>query len=217
MTRGNTGTTCPARLAHNALGETARMSRIFLLDGHPDPAPERFCAALADAYAGGARRSGHEVRRFDLGSMEFAPLRSKADFDRGPVAQDAARVQDAIRWADHIVIIHPVWMGSQPAMLRALFEQVFRGGFVSSQPEHQPVKRLLKGKTAHVVATMGMPAFVYRWLYGAHGVRSLEKSLLKFAGLRPVRRTLVGAVEEMPEPKRRRWLARMQAAGAKAH
>jgi len=190
------------------------MSRIFLLDGHPDPAPERFCAALADAYAGGARRSGHEVRRFDLGSMEFAPLRSKQDFDASPVAEDAARVQDAIRWADHVVIIHPVWMGSQPAMLRALFEQVFRDSFVLSHA--QPPKRLLKGKTAHVVATMGMPAFVYRWVYGVHGVRSLEKSLLRFSGLKPVRRTLVGAVEEMPEPKRRKWLARMQEAGARA-
>jgi len=192
------------------------MSRIFLLDGHPDPAPERFCAALADAYVGGARRSGHEVRRFDLGSMNFPLLRGKEDFEHGPIARDAARVQDAIRWADHVVIIHPVWMGSQPALLRALFEQVFRYGFVLSHPDERSSSRVLKGKTAHVVATMGMPAFVYRWFYGAHGVRCLEESLLKFSGLKSVRRTLVGAVEEMPERRRRKWLSRMQEAGARA-
>jgi putative NADPH-quinone reductase len=192
------------------------MARIFLLDGHPDPSPERFCAALADAYAGGARRSGHEVRRFDLGAMNFPMLRSKEDFESGPVADDAARVQDAIRWADHIVIIHPMWMGNQPAMLRALFEQVFRYGFVLSQPEDDRSTRLLKGKSAHVVVTMGMPAFVYRWVYGAHGVRALEKSLLGFSGVKPIRHTLIGAVEELSERKRRSWLKRMQAAGARA-
>jgi putative NADPH-quinone reductase len=192
------------------------MTRICLLDGHPGPSQERFCAALADAYAGGARRSGHEVRRFDLGSMEFPLLRSAEDFEHGPVPDDAARVQDAIRWADHIVIIHPMWMGSQPALLRALFEQVFRYGFVLSQPEDKASNRLLKGKSAHIVMTMGMPAFVYRWWFGGHGVRCLEKSLLKFSGVRPVHRTLVGAVEDMSERKRRNWLQRMQSAGARA-
>jgi putative NADPH-quinone reductase len=192
------------------------MSRIFLLDGHPDPAPERFCAALADAYAGGARRSGHEVRRFDLGSMEIPLLRSKDDFDHGPVTDDAARVQDAIRWADHIVIIHPLWMGSQPAMLKALFEQVFRYGFVLSQPEDRFSKPLLKGKTARLVVTMGMSAFAYRWSYGAHGVRALEKSLFGFAGVAPIRHSLVGAVEDMSARRRRRWLGRMRSFGAAA-
>ena len=37
--------------------------RIAVIDGHPDPAPERLCHALADAYAEGAARGGHEVRR----------------------------------------------------------------------------------------------------------------------------------------------------------
>jgi len=192
------------------------MTRIFLLDGHPDPSPERFCAALTDAYAGGARRSGHEVRRFDLGSMDFPMLRSKEDFESGPVAEDAARVQDAIRWANHIVIIHPMWMGNQPAMLRALFEQVFRYGFALTQPEDKKSNQLLKGKSAHVVMTMGMTSFVYRWYFGAHGLRALEKSLLGFSGVAPIRHTLVGAVDEMSDRKRRRWLRRMSDAGSRA-
>lgn len=192
------------------------MTRIFLLDGHPDPSPERFCAALADAYAGGALRSGHEVRRFDLGAMQFPLLRSKEDFEKGPVAEDAAHVQDAIRWADHLVIIHPLWMGSQPALLRALFEQAFRYGFVLTNPEDKSSNRALKGKTAHVIVTMGMPAFVYRWNYGAYGVRWFENSMLRFAGVRPVRRTLIGTVEDMSDRRRRKWLRRMQEAGARA-
>ncbi|HUO97420.1 MAG TPA: NAD(P)H-dependent oxidoreductase [Rhizomicrobium sp.] len=190
------------------------MTRIFLLDGHPDPSPERFCAALADAYAAGARRSGHEVRRFDLGSMNFPLLRTREDFARAPLPDDSARVQDALRWADHIVIIHPIWIGSPPALLRALFEQVFRLGFVLSQPDDKAPKKILKGKSAHVVTTLGMSAFAYRWLFGTQGVRGLTKGLLRFAGVKPVRRTLVGAIDGTSD--RRKWLTRMQEAGARA-
>ncbi|MDE2181868.1 MAG: NAD(P)H-dependent oxidoreductase [Alphaproteobacteria bacterium] len=192
------------------------MSRIFLLDGHPDPSPERLCAALADAYAGGARRSGHEVRRFDLGAMEFPLLRTRDDFEHGAVCKDVAHVQDALRWADHIVVFHPLWMGSQPALLKGLFEQVFRYGFVLSNPEDKRSTQLLKGKSAHIVMTMGMSAFSYRWYYGAHAMRALERSLLRFVGISPVRRTLIGGAEELSQRKRRNWLNRMREFGAQA-
>ena len=46
-------------------GEQLRQSRgmhIALVDGHPDRDKQRFCHALAAAYAEGAKQSGHEVR-----------------------------------------------------------------------------------------------------------------------------------------------------------
>ena len=192
------------------------MSRIFLLNGHPDPLPERFCAGLAEAYALGARRSGHEVRRFDLGAMNFPVLRSKAEYDRGIVAEDAGHVQDAIRWADHIVIVFPIWMGSQPALLKALFEQVFRTGFVLSDPKDSESRRLLRGKSAHLIATMGMPTFAFRWVFGAHGVRAIERGLLAFSGVSPIRRTLIGRVETLSPRARKKWLSKVRDCGSRA-
>jgi len=188
-----------------------RIKRIFILDGHPDPSPERLCAGLVDAYAAGALRSGHEVRRFDLGMMTIPLVRSKADFDAGKAQGDAARVQDAIGWADHIVIVHPLWMGNVPAMLKALFEQVFRPDFVVPGPI-----KIVKGKTAHLVVTMGMPSLLYRWYFGAHAVRAVEMNVLALAGIRPIRRTLIGSVENMSDDSCAAWFGKMQAAGAKA-
>jgi putative NADPH-quinone reductase len=190
------------------------MKRIFLLNGHPDPSPERFCAALVDAYASGARRSGHEVRRFDLGAMEFPLIRSAADSDKGPVAEDAARVQDALIWADHSLIVFPLWLDDQPALLRALFEQVFRYGFV--HPGFDENKKALKGKTAHTVVSMGMNALAYRWKNGAYCVKALEKGLYGNAGIRPVRRSLIGSIHSISEARRKAWLKQMQEAGAAA-
>jgi putative NADPH-quinone reductase len=58
--------------------------------------------------------------------------------------------------------------------------------------------------------TMGMPALIYRWYFRAHGVRGLERSVLKFAGIAPVRETLLGMVDAASDAKRQGWLDRMR-------
>ena len=39
---------------------------------------------------------------------------------------------------------------------------------------------------------MGMPVLAYRWWFGAHSLKSLERNILKFAGIRPVKESLFG-------------------------
>ena len=103
-----------------------------------------------------------------------------------------------------------------PALLKGFFEQVFRPGF-ATEPVDGGKKwaRLLKGKSAHIVVTMGMPAFAYRWFYGAHGLKSLERNILKFTGVGPIRESLIGMVEECQQ-HRVRWLDKMYNYGKKA-
>jgi putative NADPH-quinone reductase len=60
---------------------------------------------------------------------------------------------------------------------------------------------------------MGMPAAIYRWYFRAHGVRGLEKSILRFCGMGTIKESLIGLVES-PSPKARlKWLRRMDAFG----
>lgn len=79
-------------------------------------------------------------------------------------------------------------------MLKGFFEQVFRYGFALS--EAGPFARLLKGRSARIVVTMGMPAPLYRFVFGAFGVRGLKRSVLNLAGIWSVRHTLFGGVGE---------------------
>lgn len=58
-----------------------------------------------------------------------------------------------------------------------------------------------------------MPAFVYRWVFGAHSLKSLEKNILRFTGIGPIQESLVGIVEGSSE-RRQRWLERMRKLGA---
>ena len=46
--------------------------------------------------------------------------------------------------------------------------------------------------------------------FRAHEVRGLEHSVLGFAGMKPVRETLLGMVDAVSDAKRRAWLDRMR-------
>ena len=190
--------------------------RIALIDGHPDPRPERYLHALADAYVQGAREGGHELRRIDVARVDFPLLRTKDDFEQGDAPVVARDAQATILWAEHLVLFHPLWMGGMPALFRAFLEQTFRPGFVSGDlgGAGMPGKQLA-GRSARIVVTMGMPALVYRWYFGAHSLKSLERSVLRLCGIRPIKESLIGMVEAKDGTKRTRWIETMRDLGRK--
>jgi putative NADPH-quinone reductase len=181
-------------------------TNILIVDGHPDADRARFVHALADAYAAGAAATGHDLRRIDLATLDFPLLRSRADWIDGTPVPAIERAQADIRWANHIVFLYPLWLGDVPALLKGFLEQVARPGFALA--EGRMPKPLLKGRSARLVVTMGMPAFFYRFYYGAHSVKSFERNILKLAGIKPVEHTLIGNVEGDAET-REQWLDTM--------
>ena len=193
-------------------------TRITIIQGHPDPAGERYGHALAQAYAEGAEAAGHEVRTITIASLEFPLIRTKKEWEGALYPDSIRNAQDAIRWAGHLVILYPLWLGSMPALLKAFLEQVMRPGLAFSQVESGTSwKKLLTGKSARIVVTMGMPALVYRWYFGAHSLKSLERNILGFVGIGPIRETLIGMVEDCGAGKRERWLTKMRALGRAAN
>ena len=117
--------------------------RILIIDGHPDPEPQRLCHGLANAYASGAVDAGHEVRRLELHSLDFPLLRSEADFETGKPPAPIATAQADISWAEHIVIVYPLWLGTMPALLKGFLEQTIRPDFAFERTTSGwPKKRL---------------------------------------------------------------------------
>jgi len=189
--------------------------RMAIIQGHPDGQVRHFCHALADEYAKGCEDGGHTVRRIEVAMLDVPLLRTKEDFEKGQPPDSIKTALEAIRWADHLVILYPLWLGSMPALLKAFFEQAFRPGVAFEYQAHgKMAKKLFTGKSARVVVTMGMPAFVYRWFFMAHSLRSLERNIFAFCGIRPTRATLIGQVEGMNEQQAAAWLDRLRALGA---
>lgn len=194
------------------------MSRIVIIQGHPDPAASHLCHALGEAYARGAKEAGHEVERIEIATLDFPLLRTKEEFEHGAIPPSLETAQAAINRADHLVLIYPLWLGSMPALLKGFLEQVFRPGFAFTMESAATSawSKRLTGKSARIVVTMGMPALVYRWIFGAHSLKSLERNILGFCGIKPVRESLYGMVEAADAKKRQKWLDKMARLGASA-
>ena len=190
------------------------MSRVLILQGNPDPKGGHFGHALAAAYAKGAEAAGHEVKTVALARLEFPLLKTQQEWRGGRPPAAIREAQKTIAWAEHLVIVFPLWLGDMPALVKGFLEQALRPGFAlgEAKKNRMPAK-LLAGRSARVVVTMGMPAFFYRLYYRAHSVKNLERNILAFCGVSPVRTTLIGMVEGGGGGK---WLERMSALGRAA-
>ena len=190
--------------------------RIVIIQGHPDPRYDRFCHALEASYVQGAKEGRNEIKLIQVAKLDFPILRTKEDFEEGELLQCIKSSQEAIRWAEHLVIFYPLWLGTMPALLKGFFEQVFRYGFALSTGNNEKMpKGLLSERTARIVVTMGMPAFIYRWYYGSHSLKSLERNILKLSGIGPIKESLIGMVDEVDKKRRYKWLKEMCVLGKK--
>lgn len=190
--------------------------RILIIDGHPDSRAERYVHALSKAYFDGAHLGGHEVRSIIVSELEFPLLRTSEDFRDGRAPEPIRRCQELIVWANHVVILFPLWLGSMPALLKGFLEQTLRPGFAFDESAHDGFpKKLLSSRSARIIVTMGMPALFYRWYFRAHSLRSLQRNILRFCGFRPVNACVVGMVESMTSAQRGEWLAKVQQLGVR--
>ncbi|WP_428312081.1 NAD(P)H-dependent oxidoreductase [Hydrocarboniphaga sp.] len=189
--------------------------RIAIIQGHPDASETHLGHALARAYADAAEKTGHEVRNIIVAQLAVPLLYTKDEWQNGEVPETVMAAQDVMMWADHLLIVHPLWLGSMPASFKAFLEQVSRPDFTVVRGSKGALKRL-SGRSARVVLTMGMSGLLYRFYFMAQGLKSLVRNILKFAGISPVSTTVVGMVEGRHNRVESKWLPLMRRYGALA-
>jgi putative NADPH-quinone reductase len=149
--------------------------------------------------------------------VDFPLLRRQKDWGPDAPTQAIKDAQSKIAASDHLVFFYPLWLGAMPALLKGFLEQTLRPGFAITAVEGSTRwKKLLVGKSARIVVTMGMPALIYRWYFGAHSLKSFERNILCFCGISPIKESLVGMVATESPRRRYKWLAKMQELGRKA-
>lgn len=193
--------------------------RILIIVGHPDGNPNRLCRALAASYAEGARSAGHEVHQIDIARLDIPLLRSMEEFQHGMIPPDLRDAAEAVKRAEHIVFVFPLWLGTMPALLKAFLEQVMRPGLAFAYPEAGKegfAETLLEGRSGRLMVTMGMPAPIYRLWYLGHGIAGMRRNILNFVGIKPVRETLFGRVEGVSDARRKKWIEAMRTLGERA-
>lgn len=191
--------------------------QICIIDGHPDRSGTHLVDGLCDAYARGAAWGGHKVSRINIGQLDFAFMRNAEEF-MGPPPEPVRSEREKIADADHIVMAYPLWLGTMPAALKSFLEITACDGFMLGEPatpNAMPVGKM-KGKSARLIVTMGMPGIIYKLVFGAHSLKGTELGIMKIAGFNPVRYSIFGMADGMGDEGRARILKRVERLGERA-
>ncbi len=181
--------------------------KIYLLLGHSDAAT--LSGALADTYEVAAKGAGHEVRRHNIGEMHFDPVLHEGYKTIQELEPDLKDFQENVRWAEHIVIVYPVWWSSMPALLKGLFDRAWLPHFAFNFAHHGLTwKKLLKGRTARVITTANSSPWMLWFMYGPP-TAALELALLRFAGIR-ARSTVFGPSERASDRTKAKWFRKIE-------
>ncbi len=166
----------------------------LIINAHPDPRPERYCAALSRACAKGLQSGGWETRELLLGALHIP----NADDER-PCALSAPFVDAclAFQQADRLAIIFPLWLNRPPAPLTRFLEEALQQDLRSGAiyPANRPRK-------VRLIVTMEFPAFAHRTAFAT----GTAGNSLALPGIVADETIFIGSVHSIPAARRSEWL-----------
>lgn len=194
--------------SNSRLGDRAP-KRILVILGHPQT--DSFCGALAQAYSEAAQIAGAEVRRINLGELQFDPILWNGYREVQPLEPDLVKAQEDILWAEHLVLVYPNWWGGLPALLKGFCDRVLLPGFAFKYHQQDPFwDRLLQGRSAQLMVTMDTPPWYYRWGFKQPGHEQMRRTILEFCGVKPVKILSIGTVRGSSDAQRQQWLEKVR-------
>lgn len=183
--------------------------KIVVINCHPNP--DSFNTAIFNTYVKKAKENLNEVDTLVIAELKFDPNLSFGFQKRKELEPDLLDALEKIKWADHLVWIHPVWWGALPAIAKGFIDRLFLPGLVFKYRENSVWwDKLLTGKTAHIITTLDQPGWFYRFFYGRPSVNQLKKSTLQFCGVKPVKVSYVGPIRNSTADQRKKWLLKVE-------
>lgn len=177
-----------------------------------------FCSAIRDAVISGLEVGKHEYKLVDLGVDEFDPVMRAKDLKAfamaGRIGEEGLEGVDPIvlkymkklRWAEHIVMIFPIWWMSMPAMMKGFVDKVIFPGVVYKMEGGNLVSMLSGLKQVTIITTMNTPADVYKNMFNNSIEGSLIKGTFNKIGIHDIRWISLNMVKQVGDEKRWVWL-----------
>ncbi|MGL4239004.1 NAD(P)H-dependent oxidoreductase [Tabrizicola sp.] len=191
--------------------------RILIANLHP--ARLSLSAALAQAYADGATAAGHEVRHATLSEMAFNPDFGQSGYRNAPALEpDLEGFRADLTWAEHLVLVSPMWWGGLPAKAKGLFDRAFLPGYAFDPRQRRMglPKPLLAGRTGRLILTSDTPAWAFWLMYRSALKHQVQKQILSYVGIRPNGLTHFSPVQQSTNEIRQDWIRSAQSLGARA-
>ncbi len=185
--------------------------RIYLLLGHPET--RSFDGAIADAYEAAARAAGHEVRRQNVGELQFDPTLHHGYHEVQELEPDLVAAQQNILWCEHWVLVYPIWWGSVPAPLKGFFDRALTPGFAFHYHDDGPMwDALLKGRSGQIFTTSDGPNIWTLVAYRNSDLGMVKSATLGFCGIHPIRVKRFDRVRDRSAEERAGFLERVRSA-----
>lgn len=183
--------------------------------GNPDM--DSLSAKLADAYEVGALAAGHEVRRQNIPEMQFDPVLHKGYKQIQALEPDLETFQENVKWCEHFVIIYPNWWCTMPTLLKGVFDRAWlpRFAFRFRKNDLYGWEKLLRGRSAHTIILADIPGW-FTWLLFGEFTNELQRGILGFAGINPVKVTVFSPSERTTPERRLRWINKVKDMGERA-
>lgn len=191
-----------------------RKKKIFVFVGNPDRVS--LSTVLAEAYIRGAQAAGHEVRMTHITDMKFDPILHQGYKVIQAFEPDLVKFQEDVKWAEHLVIVTPIWWSSIPALFKGLIERVWMPGFAYNFRKGiiPGWYRRLKGRSARVIVTSDTNPFLL-WLLFGGTINHFTRAVLRFSGFAPLRRTWFWGMRKLQPDRAQKILAVVEKLGRK--
>ncbi len=137
---------------------------ILIVTAHPSSKGRTH--RIAEVYAETKRAKKHDVQIVNLYDKEYESSFMRFEFikDR-PIDKVQKKFHEQITWADEIIVVHPVWWGTPPSIMKNWVEQTFWPGITYKYTPEGKLQKYLEGKTAKVFATSGGPGWINEWFF----------------------------------------------------
>ena len=164
--------------------------KILIILGHPSKTSLN--GALADSYQEEAEAKGHEVRRINLGDLDFDPILHDGYNTIQELEPDLVAAQESMVWAEHIVLFSPMWWGAPSALLKGFIDRTILPGFGYKYHKNDPFwDKLLTGRSGHIIHTTDSPWIWAKFVIKNSDVHMLKREFLQFCGINPVKVTSI--------------------------
>lgn len=140
------------------------------------PAGPSLTRSVASSILNAGAALEHTVELVDLVAEGFNPVFGPADHAAftaaGPTPPDVRREQQRINRADHLVLVHPVYWWSMPAVLKGWIDRVFVSGWAFEEGADGGIVKKLGWLNVHLIALAGASAAAY----AKHGYRNAMRA-----------------------------------------
>ena len=149
------------------------------------------------AYKNGSLSSGVEITEIIIRDLMFNPNLQFGYEQRTELEPDLLTAWEKIKWADHLIWVHPVWWGGLPAITKGFIDRLFLPGFAFRNRENSVWwDKLLTSKTAHIITTLDQPSLYYWFAFGRPSVNQLKRTVFEFCGIKPMKVTYIEPIRK---------------------